>query len=88
MRRLYPSGLGPLSDVPRTGPSPVMARVKEWLRVLPRWESYAAQVRLALPLQLPASSACQPQTVNNYCVIAFNLLQIYLFQCLLCSTTD
>ncbi|EFN57057.1 hypothetical protein CHLNCDRAFT_143799 [Chlorella variabilis] len=44
MPRFYPPGLGPLSEVPRTGPSPVMARVAEWLRVLPRWEAYSAQI--------------------------------------------
>jgi hypothetical protein len=44
MQRYYPAGLGPLSDVPHTGPSPVMARVPEWLRVVPRWELYTAQV--------------------------------------------
>jgi hypothetical protein len=45
MRRLYPPGLGPLSDVPHTGPAPVLARVEEWLRVAPRWEGYATQAR-------------------------------------------
>lgn len=44
MRRMFPAGLGPLSSVPRTGPSPVMARVSEWLRVIPRWEGISRQV--------------------------------------------
>lgn len=46
MRRLYPPGMGPLTDIPRTGPAPVMARPAEWLRVAPRWEGLSAQVRL------------------------------------------
>lgn len=44
-RRLFPAGLGPLSAVPRTGPAPIMARVSEWLRVIPRWEGISQQVR-------------------------------------------
>lgn len=44
MRRLYPVGFGPLTDLPATGPSPTLMRPDEWLRVLPRWESHTAQV--------------------------------------------
>lgn len=44
MPRIYPPGLGPLGGVPRTGPSPVMARVPEWLRVVARWEGFSNQV--------------------------------------------
>ncbi|KAI7843720.1 hypothetical protein COHA_002618 [Chlorella ohadii] len=43
-RRLFPAGLGPLSAVPRTGPAPIMARVSEWLRVIPRWEGISQQI--------------------------------------------
>lgn len=45
MRRLYPPGYGPLSDLPPTGPSPVLMRAADWVRVAPRWERYTAQVR-------------------------------------------
>ena len=45
MRRLYPPGYGPLTDLPPTGPSPVLMRVADWVRVAPRWEGYTAQVR-------------------------------------------
>lgn len=43
MRSLYPQGMGPLSDIPRTGPAPVLARPADWLAVLPRWEGLTAQ---------------------------------------------
>lgn len=44
-RTLFPPGLGPLSAVPRSGPAPVVMRVEDWIRVAPRWESIADQVR-------------------------------------------
>ena len=44
-RKLFPPGLGPLSAVPRSGPAPVIMRVEDWIRVAPRWESIADQVR-------------------------------------------
>lgn len=45
MRRMYPPGFGPISDVQPSGPAPVLARVHEWARVAPLWEGYMAQVR-------------------------------------------
>ena len=44
MRKLYPAELGPLTDVPPTGPSPTLLRVEEWMRVTPRWEELTAKV--------------------------------------------
>ena len=44
IRKVYPPGLGPLSEVPRTGPSPVLMRIADWIRVIPRWEGLATQV--------------------------------------------
>ncbi|KAL4424219.1 hypothetical protein ABPG75_001520 [Micractinium tetrahymenae] len=44
LRRIYPPGLGPLSAIPRTGPSPVLARVAEWLKVADRWEGISEQI--------------------------------------------
>ena len=56
MRKLYPAELGPLTDVPPTGPSPTLLRVEEWMRVTPRWEELTAKVGweewLARPLGL------------------------------------
>lgn len=33
MRKMYPESKGPLSDVPGSGPAPVMMRLAEWLKV-------------------------------------------------------
>lgn len=33
MRKMYPASMGPLSDVPGSGPAPVLMRVAEWLKV-------------------------------------------------------
>ncbi len=33
MRKMYPAELGPLTDVPGSGPAPVMMRFDEWLQV-------------------------------------------------------
>lgn len=57
MRRMFPAGLGPLSSVPRTGPSPVMARVSEWLRVIPRWEGISRQVSGLCSMGMPGLHA-------------------------------
>ena len=46
MRQLYPPGLGPVSDIVGSGPSPVLARVAEWVQVAPRWEGLTQQARL------------------------------------------
>lgn len=45
MRRLYPPGFGPLSDLQPTGPSPVLARLDQWVTVADRWEGFTAQAR-------------------------------------------
>ena len=34
MRKMYPAEKGPLSDVPGSGPAPVLMRVHEWIKVL------------------------------------------------------
>ena len=34
MRKMYPAGKGPLSDVPASGPAPAMMRLHEWKKVL------------------------------------------------------
>ncbi|PSC74116.1 hypothetical protein C2E20_2633 [Micractinium conductrix] len=44
MRQLYPPGLGPVSDIVGSGPSPVLARVAEWVQVAPRWEGLTQQM--------------------------------------------
>ena len=33
MRKMYPVEKGPLSDVPGSGPAPVLMRVHEWMKV-------------------------------------------------------
>ena len=33
MRKLYPEALGPVTDVPNSGPAPVLLRADEWLLV-------------------------------------------------------
>ena len=33
MRKMYPAEKGPLSDVPGSGPAPVMMRLADWLKV-------------------------------------------------------
>lgn len=33
MRKMYPASKGPISDVPGSGPAPVLMRVAEWLKV-------------------------------------------------------
>ncbi len=33
MRKMYPVEKGPLSDVPGSGPAPVMMRLHEWIKV-------------------------------------------------------
>ena len=33
MRKMYPPEMGPTSDIPGTGPAPVMLRFAEWLQV-------------------------------------------------------
>jgi len=53
MRKMYPAALGPLADVPASGPAPALMRYHEW-----------AKVRLALqrqgPLTMASSAAEQP----------------------------
>ncbi|KAL4442745.1 hypothetical protein ABPG77_006739 [Micractinium sp. CCAP 211/92] len=44
LRRLYPPGLGPLGSIPRTGPSPVLARIAEWFKLVDRWEGASQQI--------------------------------------------
>lgn len=34
MRQMFPSEWGPLSDVPNSGPAPVLMRVHEWIKVI------------------------------------------------------
>ena len=34
MEKMYPTSKGPLSDVPGSGPAPVMLRIAEWLKVM------------------------------------------------------
>ena len=36
MRLMYPENKGPLSDIPSSGPAPVLMRVAEWRKVAPR----------------------------------------------------
>jgi len=33
MRKMYPAEKGPLTDVPGSGPAPVMMRLAEWIKV-------------------------------------------------------
>ena len=33
MRKMYPADRGPLSNVPPSGPAPVMMRLQEWIKV-------------------------------------------------------
>lgn len=42
MKRLWPQGKA--SDVPNTGPAPVLMSVEDWRRVTPDWERLAAQI--------------------------------------------
>ena len=44
MLRLLPEGSGELSDVPGTGPAPVLLRLPELLRIAPHWERLTAQI--------------------------------------------
>lgn len=44
MRAMYPEDRGPLSDVPNTGPAPILMRAAEWLAVVPDWERLAAYI--------------------------------------------
>lgn len=44
MRTMFPAKYGPLSNVPNTGPAPVLMRSADWLRVAPDWERLAAHI--------------------------------------------
>lgn len=44
MRRMYPETEGPVSDIPSTGPAPILMRVEDWHIVTPEWERFAAQI--------------------------------------------
>ena len=33
MRRMYPTSAGPITDIPGSGPAPVMMRAHEWAKV-------------------------------------------------------
>lgn len=44
MRKMYPAEKGPLTDVPGSGPAPVMMRVDEWKKVTPDWERLTAHI--------------------------------------------
>lgn len=57
MRRLYPPGFGRLSDLQPTGPSPVLARLDQWVTVADRWEGFTAQARRMATYCLPKTAA-------------------------------
>jgi hydroxyproline O-arabinosyltransferase len=44
MRSMFPENLGPLSNVPNTGPAPILMRAAEWLAVVEDWERLAASI--------------------------------------------
>eukprot|EP01026_Neomeris_dumetosa_P046773 TRINITY_DN39953_c0_g1_i2.p2 TRINITY_DN39953_c0_g1~~TRINITY_DN39953_c0_g1_i2.p2 ORF type:complete len:413 (+),score=57.01 TRINITY_DN39953_c0_g1_i2:43-1281(+) len=44
IRKLYPESEGGLEKVPRTGPAPVLLRVRELEKVAPEWERLTAQI--------------------------------------------
>eukprot|EP00891_Asterochloris_glomerata_P007790 jgi/Astpho2/7790/fgenesh1_pm.00117_%23_7_t len=48
MRRMYPTSAGPLTDIPGSGPAPVMMRAHEWATVTPDWERLAAHIEADL----------------------------------------
>jgi hypothetical protein len=41
---MYPESRGPLSNIPNTGPAPIMMRAAEWLAVVEVWEQLAAHI--------------------------------------------
>ncbi|DBA81022.1 TPA: hypothetical protein ACH3X2_007228 [Trebouxia sp. C0005] len=44
MRKMYPAEKGPLTNVPGSGPAPVMMRLAEWIKVTPDWERLTAHI--------------------------------------------
>ncbi len=44
MRLMYPQDKGPLSDVPASGPAPVLVRLKELAKITPDWKRLAAHI--------------------------------------------
>lgn len=44
MRKLYPESAGPIGDVPRTGPAPVLLRRAVWEKLVPEWERLTAVI--------------------------------------------
>lgn len=44
LRKMYSEAQGPLSDVPGSGPAPVMLRVHELFKVVPDWERLTAHI--------------------------------------------
>lgn len=44
VEKLYPKSLGPVGDVPNSGPAPVLMLREDWERVTPDWERLAAVI--------------------------------------------
>ena len=44
MRSMFPEDLGPLSNIPNTGPAPVLLRAADWRKVVPDWERLTAHI--------------------------------------------
>lgn len=44
MRIMYPEGKGPLSDIPNSGPAPVLCRVHELHKIIPDWKRLAYHI--------------------------------------------
>ncbi|KDD74122.1 hypothetical protein H632_c1552p0 [Helicosporidium sp. ATCC 50920] len=44
MRKLYPESRGPLSDIPPSGPAPVLLRTEDWIKVVPDWVAFTEAI--------------------------------------------
>lgn len=44
MRSMFPEDRGSLTQVPPSGPAPVLMRAADWLKVTPDWERLAAHI--------------------------------------------
>jgi hydroxyproline O-arabinosyltransferase len=44
MRKMYPESAGPVSDIPGTGPAPILMHREDWETVTPDWERLAAVI--------------------------------------------
>lgn len=80
MRKMYPVEKGPLSDVPGSGPAPVLMRVHEWIKVhlcfaLFRWQP-SATVRLLWELWSYDCNRYSHCHVGSYCLVTLHLLTL------------